>query len=86
LTFTESGAYPRATGYGCQWWRALFEAEGHLFEATHTLGYGGQVIVIFENLNMVVVMTGGGDGRNSRDGLKYINDYILPAFLPVFQR
>ncbi|MCB0314651.1 MAG: serine hydrolase, partial [Calditrichaeota bacterium] len=68
------------SGYGYQWWLGTFPRGNTPFY--FAAGWGGQYIVVFPSLEMVVVITGGsyetGDG-----GMFYrmVNDYILPAAL-----
>lgn len=46
-------------GYGYQWWTSTYYSGGKSFEAFRALGWGGQEINVFPDLNMVVVFTGG---------------------------
>lgn len=68
------------SGYGYQWWRGAFPRGNTPFY--FAAGWGGQYIIVFPSLEMVVVITGGsyetGDG-----GMFYrmVNDHILPAAL-----
>jgi CubicO group peptidase (beta-lactamase class C family) len=48
-----SGNYLRNIGYGYQWWSA--EAGGH--HLNYAAGHGGQLIVLLDDLNMVIVTT-----------------------------
>ena len=46
--------------YGAWWWVGTFaNAQGTAYPAHHALGFGGQHIVVFPTLDMVVVVTSG---------------------------
>jgi hypothetical protein len=47
------GSYFRDLGYGYQWWSATVDGR-HL---DYAAGHGGQLIVLVEELDMVVVVT-----------------------------
>lgn len=71
-------------GYGYQWWIAAFDIDGTTIEVPYAMGYGGQYIFIIENLNMVVVFTGGGGGNEYAytQVFDIMTEYILPAVEP----
>ncbi len=56
------------SGYGYSWW--LKEEESY-----HARGFGGQIISIYPNLDMVVVFTGADNSAWE----KITSDYIIPA-------
>ena len=70
-----------ASGYGYQWW--LEEYDGGEIEAYSARGHGLQFIVVFPELNMVVVFTGGAWSTSPfHVSIQYnevIEEYILPA-------
>ena len=45
------------TGYGYQWWHLAFMVRGKIIEAPAAIGYGGQYIILFPAVDMVVVFT-----------------------------
>jgi CubicO group peptidase (beta-lactamase class C family) len=69
---------PFTTGYGYQWWLGTF-----LSGSTDTYiaaGWGGQLVFVLPELEMVVVMTGGDyEGVNYQVPFNMVNDVILPA-------
>jgi len=67
-----------ADGYGYLWWRRNLTVQGRTHESFKAMGWGGQEIFVFPDLDMVVVFTGAN----------YVTDppcdeitanYILPA-------
>ncbi len=46
-------------GYGYQWWMFDYPANGRTYRSFGARGWGGQVITMFPDLDMVVVLTGG---------------------------
>lgn len=80
----DDGGFPSLMGYGYQWYTYEFSVDGEIYEAYLSAGHGGQHIIVFDELNMVVVFTAGDyDGSNDRlykkTGLMLLNDAILPA-------
>ena len=64
--------------YGYQWWLKRFPYDGDEITALHRTGWGGQAIAIFDDLDMVVVFTGGNYVDASPNN-EIIERYILPA-------
>ncbi len=65
-------------GYTYSWWTSEFAYKGtqtHMFRAG---GWGGQEIMVFPELDMVVVFTGGNYASNT-SLFKVIRKYVLPA-------
>ena len=64
--------------YGYQWWQKTYHYGQHDVEAVLRSGWGNQKIILFPELEMMVVMTGGyyngGEPVN-----EIISEYILPA-------
>ena len=50
---------PGGGEYGYLWWARTFELDGGAVEAFAAIGWGGQWIIIFPELDMVAVFTGG---------------------------
>jgi CubicO group peptidase (beta-lactamase class C family) len=46
-------------GYGYQWWQSTYLSGGNSYESYQASGWGGQEIIVFPGLDMVVVFTGG---------------------------
>ena len=46
-------------GYGYQWWLLDYPANGQTYRSFGARGWGGQDIIVFPDLDMVVVLTGG---------------------------
>ncbi len=65
-------------GYGYTWWLSEFEVSGEQIHMYRAGGWGGQEIMVFPDLNMVVVFTGGNYAQNTTL-YKIIERYILPA-------
>ena len=65
--------------YGYQWWIKYLDADGVRYYGKAAQGNGGQKIYIFEQQNMVTVVTGGNYNTQSPSD-ELIKKYILPAF------
>jgi CubicO group peptidase (beta-lactamase class C family) len=65
--------------YGYLWWNKYLEADGVKYYSFGAQGNGGQKIYIWQEQNMVTVVTGGNYNSQS-PGDELIKKYILPAF------
>lgn len=65
--------------YGYLWWLKYLDADGVLYNGKAAQGNGGQKIYIWEEQNMVTVITGGNYNIQSPSD-ELIRKYILPAF------
>lgn len=65
-------------GYGYLWWISEFSHQGKKIKMFRAGGWGGQEIMIFPELEMVVVFTGGNYSSKSHL-YKIIKRYVLPA-------
>ena len=65
--------------YGYQWWIKYLDADGVRYYGKAAQGNGGQKIYIWEQQNMVTVITGGNYNTQSPSD-ELIKKYILPAF------
>jgi len=65
--------------YGYQWWIKYLDADGVRYHGKVAQGNGGQKIYIWEEQNMVTVITGGNYNTQSPSD-ELIKKYILPAF------
>ncbi|TDO73325.1 CubicO group peptidase (beta-lactamase class C family) [Flavobacterium chryseum] len=69
----------QGVNYGYLWWLKYLEVNGVRFEGKVAQGNGGQKIYVWEDQNMITVITGGNyNSQSSSDEL--IQKYILPAF------
>ena len=75
----ETHSIPRwADGYGYQWWIESSVSGSHSYNSFYASGWGGQRILVFPQLDMVIVLTGGNYTR--ADSIKeIIEDHLLPA-------
>ncbi|MFC2082393.1 serine hydrolase domain-containing protein [Bacteroidota bacterium] len=67
-----------ADGYGYLWWLRNFQVNGVTHESFKAMGWGGQEIFVFKELEMVIVFT----GANYTTGVPcdfIVEEYILPA-------
>lgn len=65
--------------YGYLWWNKYLEADGVKYYSFGAQGNGGQKIYIWQEQNMVTVITGGNYNSQSPSD-ELIKKYILPAF------
>ena len=71
------------TNYGYLWWLKSFGAAEHTFAAFFMSGNGGNKIVVFPALDMVVVITSTNYGTRGmhEQTEKILNDYVLPGII-----
>jgi len=69
----------QGVNYGYLWWLKSLEVNGTRFFGKAAQGNGGQKIYIWEDQNMVTVITGGNYNSQSPSD-ELIQKYILPAF------
>jgi CubicO group peptidase (beta-lactamase class C family) len=75
----EKHSVVQGVNYGYLWWIKYLDADGVRYYGKAAQGNGGQKIYIWEEQNMVTVITGGNYNTQSpSDDL--IKKYILPAF------
>ncbi|MCK3684127.1 serine hydrolase [Maribellus sp. YY47] len=67
-------------GYGYSWWTSEMNHRRKAIKMYRANGWGGQVIQVLPELDMVVVFTGGNYVKKSRL-FKLTRKYILPAVL-----
>jgi CubicO group peptidase (beta-lactamase class C family) len=65
-------------GYGFSWWISKFDDAGDIIKMFRAGGWGGQEIMVFPELELVVVFTGGNYDKNSLL-YRFIERYIIPA-------
>jgi CubicO group peptidase (beta-lactamase class C family) len=69
----------QGVNYGYLWWLKYLEVNGTRFFGKAAQGNGGQKIYVWEEQNMVTVITGGNYNSQSPSD-ELIQKYILPAF------
>jgi len=65
--------------YGYYWWSKFYYVNDIKYRAIAAHGYGGQQIIIIEDLNLVVVTTADNYDRKSHDN-PIMRSFIIPAF------
>jgi CubicO group peptidase (beta-lactamase class C family) len=65
--------------YGYLWWIKYLDADGVRYYGKAAQGNGGQKIYIWEDLNLITVITGGNYNQQSPSD-EIIRKHILPAF------
>jgi CubicO group peptidase (beta-lactamase class C family) len=68
-----------AGGYGFKWWLEKHEWNGTIIDSYSALGWGGQYIYVFPELELVVTFTGGHFYDSADPAHTMIAQYILPA-------
>ncbi len=72
------GTDERDVGYSYSWWTKTFSDSDKETNVVHALGWGGQSIFVFPDMNTVVVSTGGIYTSSTRP-FSLLESYILPA-------
>ncbi len=75
----EKHSVVQGVDYGYLWWIKYLDADGTRYYGKAAQGNGGQKIYVWEELNMVTVITGGNYNSQSPSD-ELIMKYILPAF------
>jgi len=71
-------------GYGYQWWLRSFSVNDRQINSFYAIGRAGQFIVVFPELDMVVVSTAQNYDRGwSRRFYEMLGNYILPAIIDL---
>ncbi|MFC2138462.1 serine hydrolase domain-containing protein [Bacteroidota bacterium] len=65
-------------GYGYTWWTSELNYSGHKTKMFRAGGWGGQEIMVFPELNMVVAFTGGNYAEKTHL-YEIVKRFILPA-------
>lgn len=68
-------------GYGYLWWLSDVQIGGTRVHSFTASGHGGQVITVFPELEMVVVITGGNYDNDEGQPFQIMERFILPATL-----
>ena len=69
------------SGYGYLWWLSDVRIYGTMVHSFAASGAGGQVITVFPELDMVVVITGGNYETDEGQPFQLMERFILPAVL-----
>lgn len=70
-------------GYGYYWMQANAEVQGRSLPSFFAPGDGNQILAVFPQFRMVVVMTAGNYGRDPKSTYySLFEDFILPAVIP----
>jgi CubicO group peptidase (beta-lactamase class C family) len=64
--------------YGYLWWHIPFSVGGQTYRAYSSMGWGGQYIMVFQELGMVVVFT-GGNFYTGEPCYEIVQNHIIPA-------
>lgn len=75
----EKHSIVQGVDYGYLWWIKYLDANGVRYYSKAAQGNGGQKIYIWQEQNMVTVITGGNYNTQSPSD-ELIRKYILPAF------
>ncbi|MBN2266627.1 MAG: serine hydrolase, partial [Candidatus Aminicenantes bacterium] len=74
---------PWGWGYGHYWMQVDLTTEHGPVQAYFVPGDGGQLLAVFPDLRMVVVMTAGNYGPDAKTAcFSMIRQYVLPAVIP----
>jgi len=73
------GTDKKNVGYSYSWWTKTFSSSGKEIYMFYAAGWGGQNIMVFSELNAVVVIT-GGIYTSSTKTFALLEKYIIPAF------
>ncbi|OAJ95151.1 serine hydrolase domain-containing protein [Vibrio bivalvicida] len=68
--------------YGYYWWLSDAEVNGKTYSVTYGLGYGGQIVAVVNELNLVVART-AWQMAGPTPYQEMMQDYIIPAFTSV---
>ncbi|MEO1021560.1 MAG: serine hydrolase [Bacteroidota bacterium] len=85
-TWIEESTTPTTTitgiDYGYLWWTIPFKSDERIFSATLAMGNGGQYIMMFPEIDLIAVFTGGAY-NSEEDKLPFtiMNRIFLPAFV-----
>jgi len=74
------GTDKRNVGYSYSWWTKTFSNSGKEINMFYAAGWGGQNIMVFPELNTVVVLTGGIYVSSTRT-FTLLERYIIPALI-----
>jgi CubicO group peptidase (beta-lactamase class C family) len=68
--------------YGYQWWLIRFELDdGTMVDSSTGIGYGGQYVFVFSELDLIVVLTGGNYDQSISYAYDLVEAHILQPLL-----
>jgi CubicO group peptidase (beta-lactamase class C family) len=73
-----NGRAREGASYGYQWWQKTFPIEKESIPAFVRSGWGGQMILLFPSIDVVVVFT-GGNYSGTDPVLDLVTSFVLPA-------
>jgi len=80
-TSTTTKTQVNGMNYGYLWWQFTFPVNGRMVHSITATGNGGQHIMIFPELDLVAVFTGGAyNSQEARLPFMIMKDVFLPAF------
>jgi CubicO group peptidase (beta-lactamase class C family) len=82
-SYRATGRSRYSKGYGYHWWHQTCEVNGQPVQAIAGMGYGGQYLEIFPELDAVVVLFNGewaDPTERTFDPNVVVEEWILPAF------
>jgi CubicO group peptidase (beta-lactamase class C family) len=84
ITRVHSRLGRRDRGYGYQWWVEEYPFQGRTIQSYASLGTGGNIVVVFPELDLVVAINGGSYGSAGwrYNQVEFIPKYVLPAVRP----
>jgi CubicO group peptidase (beta-lactamase class C family) len=68
----------RQRGYGYLWWVEEYPFRDRTIQSFASLGLGGQMVVVFPELDLVVATLGGSYGSN---GWRYFGGELIPKHI-----
>jgi CubicO group peptidase (beta-lactamase class C family) len=75
-----SGNFNWSDGYGFQWWQKDYISGGQTYNSFFASGWGGQLIIIIPQIDIVIVFTGGNYYTSEKISCySIVEDYIIPA-------
>ena len=67
-------------GYGFQWWQKDYASGGKTYHSFFASGWGGQLIVVIPEIDIVIVFTGGNYYTAEKISCySIVEDYIIPS-------
>ena len=68
--------------YGFLWWKIPFTVDGQMYSSTTATGNGGQYIILFKELKLMAVFTGGAyNSQEDKLPFAIVKDVYLPTIL-----
>jgi len=75
-----SDNYDWSDGYGFQWWQKDYASGGKTYHSFFASGWGGQLIVVIPQIDIVIVFTGGNYYTAEKISCySLVEDYIIPS-------